>query len=78
MEAFVAAFLAAERERREKRDLEHYIDYLRRRLHGPKGERIEDPASDATAHVRSNPSARASSASRASLYSTNTRSSWAP
>lgn len=27
--------------RREKRDLEHYIDYLRRRFHGPKGERLD-------------------------------------
>ncbi|MGH7551650.1 MAG: IS66 family transposase zinc-finger binding domain-containing protein, partial [Longimicrobiales bacterium] len=32
---------ALEAERREKRDLEHYIDYLRRRFHGPKGERLD-------------------------------------
>lgn len=32
---------ALESERREKRDLEHYIDYLRRRFHGPKGERLD-------------------------------------
>ncbi len=34
---------ALEAERREKRDLQHYIDYLRRRKFGSKGERL-DPA----------------------------------
>ncbi len=32
---------ALEAERREKRDLAYYIDYLRRRLHGPKGEQLD-------------------------------------
>ncbi|QDU69832.1 IS66 family transposase zinc-finger binding domain-containing protein [Engelhardtia mirabilis] len=32
---------ALEAERREKRDLVHYIDYPRRRVFGPKGERLD-------------------------------------
>ncbi|HVS17118.1 MAG TPA: IS66 family transposase [Planctomycetota bacterium] len=42
LEERVAVLTAAlDAERREKRDLAHYIDYLRRRLHGPKGERLD-------------------------------------
>ncbi len=32
---------ALEAERREKRDLQHYIDYLRRRVFGPRGEKLD-------------------------------------